>query len=182
MCNESFEADCWSDGIFQPTRTLHPEHMCTILMWLFAAAYYYSTVQQPHLQCLSSCSILKVQVSRKAAVHVSRLPGLTHSSNCFLSLLYTMRATFTGLWQTNEASPQLNQLSHCMQSQRDKPLSWTHFKSRWSDVSFVGLEKDSVQSVCGGWQPVNMDLSHLTKWSFVLLFQLINGCLLTQKE
>lgn len=35
---------------------------------------------------------------------------------------------------------------------------------------------------CCGLLPVNMKLSHLTKWSFVSLFQMINCCLLTQKE
>lgn len=55
-------------------------------------------------------------------------------------------------------------------------------KSSWQDNLFVSPKKENVDRICGGWLPVNMELSHLTKWSFVLLVQLINCCLLTQTE
>lgn len=87
--NESVVSDCWFkmyvlwlSQLEPEAQCCHPEHIFTIFMWLFAAAHY-CYVQQPHLQRLSFGSIL--QVSRKAW-----LPGLTHSSSCFLPPLCVM--------------------------------------------------------------------------------------------
>lgn len=53
--------------------------------------------------------------------------------------------------------------------------------AKWDNL-FVSPEKENKYRICGRGVPVNMHLSHLTKWSFVSFFQSINFCLLTQTD